>query len=215
MQANLFRLEINAMSNKNANLLEEFSQVQKLLSKYQLWYCRKFGPSGDPHRGQGRVLAILNLQREISQKELSFLLDMRNQSLGELLGKLEKNGAITREPSEEDRRSMNIKLTEAGANLIKQGRKKPDEVSMIFDCLSVEDQTKLHEMLDCLSGELFKLLSNDEDSANKKAKEKSSIHHRKIESDTSFQRTSTDDERRDSKPHRETHHDKQKEGSLK
>lgn len=202
MPTNLFGLEINAMSNKNSNLLEEFSQVQKLLSKYQLWYCRKFGPSGDPHRGQGRVLAILNLQPEISQKELSFLLDMRNQSLGELLGKLEKSGAIIREPSDEDRRSMNIKLTEVGANLIKQGHKKPDEVSMIFDCLSVEDQTKLHEILDCLFGELEKLLGNDEDSANEKAKEKGGLHHRKSENGTIFQKTPSDDERRDNKPRR-------------
>lgn len=204
------------MSKKTTSLLEEFSQVQKLLSKYQLWYCRKFGPSGDPHRGQGRVLAILNLQPEITQKELSYLLDMRNQSLGELLGKLEKSGAIIREPSQEDRRSMNIKLTENGAQLIKQGGKKPDDVSKIFDCLSVDDQAKLHEILDCLSNELEKLLGHDEDSdKEEKAKEKSSSRRRKSESEPSDQKTSSEGEGHDSKSRRDTHRTKQKEGSSK
>ena len=202
------------MSKKATNLLEEFSQVQKLLSKYQLWYCRKFGPSGDPHRGQGRVLAILNLQPEITQKELSYLLDMRNQSLGELLGKLEKSGAIIREPSQEDRRSMNIKLTEEGAQLIKQGGKKPDDVSKIFDCLSIEDQAKLHEILDCLSNELEKLLGHDEHS-DKEEKDKSGSRHRKSESEPSGLKTSSDIEGHDDKPHRDTHRIKQKEGSSK
>lgn len=121
------------MNIKDINLLEEFNGVSKLLSKYQLWHYRRFGPSGDPHRGQGRVLAILKLQPEISQKDLGYLLDMRNQSLGELLGKLEKAGAVTREPSEEDRRIVNIKLTEYGVKLAGQSR-KPDDISRIFDC---------------------------------------------------------------------------------
>lgn len=204
------------MSKKTTNLLEEFSQVQKLLSKYQLWYCRKFGPSGDPHRGQGRVLAILKLQPEITQKELSYLLDMRNQSLGELLSKLEKSGAIIREPSQEDRRGMNIKLTEEGSQLIKQGGNKPDDVSKIFDCLSAEDQTKLHEILDCLSSELEKRLGHDEDSDKEKtAKEKSVSRHRRNESEADGQITSSEDKGNDSKPRRDTHHNKQKEGSSK
>ena len=199
------------MSKKNANLLEEFSQASKLLSKYQLWYCRKFGPSGDPHRGQGRVLAILNLQPEITQKELSYLLDMRNQSLGELLAKLEKNGAIIREPSQEDRRSMNIKLTDEGAKLIKQGGKNPDDVSKIFECLSVEDQSKLHEILEHLIGELEELLGHGEAADTEKAK--CSSHHQKNESAHFEKKLSSDAERHSSKPRRETNHGKQKERS--
>ena len=202
------------MSKKNTNLLEEFSQVQKLLSKYQLWYCRKFGPSGDSHRGQGRVLAILNLQPEITQKELSYLLDMRNQSLGELLGKLEKSGAITREPSQEDRRGMNIKLTAAGSELIKQGGKKPDDVSSIFDCLSIDDQAKLHEILDCLSNELEKLLGHGEET--EKAKRESDVGRRKkTESEPKAQKSASDAEMHESRSRRETHREKQKEDYSK
>ena len=171
------------MYKNDTNLLEEFNSVQKLLSKYQLWHHRKFGPSGDLHRGQGRVLAVLKLQPEISQKELGYLLDMRNQSLGELLGKLEKAGSVTREASEEDRRSMIIKLTESGAHLIEQSRRKPDDVSLVFECLSVEDREKLHDILERLTGGLEKLLINKE-STEEKAAEKDS-HHRKGEKEPS------------------------------
>ncbi len=201
------------MSKKSANLLEEFSHVQKLLSKYQLWYYRKFGPTGDPHRGQGRVLAILKLQPEISQKELSYLLDMRNQSLGELLSKLEKSGAITREPSDEDRRSMNIKLTEEGAKLIKPFGGNQDDASKIFDCLSIEDQAKLHEILDCLSQELEKLLSDDEESDKEKSKDTN--RHRKSESEAPSKKPSAVDERQDGKRKSVTRREKQKEGVQK
>lgn len=171
------------MSRNGTNLLEEFNGVSKLLTKYQLWHYRRFGPSGDPHRGQGRVLAILKLQPEMSQKDLGFLLDMRNQSLGELLGKLEKTGAITREPSEEDRRSMNIKLTEYGAKLVGPLGGKPDDIGRIFDCLSTEEQDKLHEILARLSLELETLLGPDEASDNGAQKDKSVSHHHKNENE--------------------------------
>ncbi|MBP8639684.1 MAG: MarR family transcriptional regulator [Oscillospiraceae bacterium] len=196
------------MVKRNTSLLEEFSQVQKLLSKYQLWYCRKFGPSGDPHRGQGRVLSILNLQPEITQKELSYLLDMRNQSLGELLGKLEKSGAIIREPSQDDRRGMSIKLTAAGAELIKQGGKKPNDVSSIFDCLCADDQAKLHEILDCLSTELEKLLGHGEE-AEKEKRESDIGRHKKAESEPKIQKPASDSERHEIMSHHETHREKQ------
>lgn len=57
---------------------------------------------------------MLKLKLEITQKELTYLLDMSKQALGELLSKLEKAGYITRKPSEEDRRMIIITLTEKG-----------------------------------------------------------------------------------------------------
>jgi len=164
------------MKKNSSELIEEFSETAKLLSKYQLWYYRKFGPSGDPHRGQGRVLRILKLQPEISQKELGYLLDMRNQSLGELLLKLEKSGAITREPSEEDRRSMNIRLTAAGAELVSSGGGKTVDAGDIFECLSVDDREKLREILACLSLALRNALGYNDAHDGIKPKSESGNH---------------------------------------
>ena len=167
------------MSDMKANLSDEFLHVHKLLSQYQTLQHSIFGPSGDPHRGQGRVLSILKLKPEISQKELSYLLDIRNQSLGELLSKLEKNGLISRMPSDEDKRSMNIRLTEKGAKLTEQIEKKQDDFSQIFNSLSAEDQFKLHEILNQLTHELEEQLGNDKDMGKEKAK--SGNHHHKNE----------------------------------
>ena len=69
---------------------------------------------------------MLKLKPEISQKELSDLLDMRPQSLGELLGKLERNGYITRTPSERDQRVLIIRLTDAGKNYQPLNEQKSD-----------------------------------------------------------------------------------------
>lgn len=103
------------MDEKNFDLIMQFTRIEWLLHRYHQQNHMHFGPMADPRKGQGRVLAILKMQPEISQKELSYLLDMRPQSLGELLSKLERNGYITRTPSETDRRVQIIKLTENGA----------------------------------------------------------------------------------------------------
>lgn len=49
-------------------------------------------------------MAFLKLRDGIRTRDLAYLLDIRISSLNELLAKLEKNGYITREPSQEDRR---------------------------------------------------------------------------------------------------------------
>jgi DNA-binding MarR family transcriptional regulator len=101
---------------------------------------------GDPHRGQGRIMALLNLQPTIGQKELSAILDMRSQSLGELLAKLERQGYITRSPSEADRRAMDIRLTDAGKAASAQPEESPDPDSL-FGCLSEDEQATLSGFL--------------------------------------------------------------------
>lgn len=143
------------MSDNTTNLMEQFSRAVMLLHRY-MHHRMRDQRFGDPHRGQGRVLSLLKMQPEISQKDLSYLLDMRNQSLGELLTKLERSGYITRTPSETDRRVVNIKLTEAGAEAANQTEQSQQDSSKIFDCLNEEEQQKLGEYMDRLITELEK-----------------------------------------------------------
>lgn len=138
--------ENNEMNEKNIDLIEQFTRIEWLLHRYHQQNHIQHGPMGDPRRGQGRVLAILKMQPEISQKDLSYLLDMRPQSLGELLTKLEKNGYITRTPSETDRRVMNIKLTKEGTEATEEIEKK-FSFDELFDCLSEEEQKNLSSNL--------------------------------------------------------------------
>jgi len=131
---------------KNSDLINQFTRIEWLLHRYHQQNHMHFGPMGDPRKGQGRILAILKMKPEISQKELSYLLDMRPQSLGELLSKLEKNGYITRTPSETDRRVQIIKLTPEGTELTESDNKEFNFDKM-FECLSAEEQKNLSSYL--------------------------------------------------------------------
>jgi DNA-binding MarR family transcriptional regulator len=141
------------MDNDRYDLLEQLFRLAGLLRRRTLQTHGERGPFGSPHQGQGRVLALLKLKPQVSQKELSGILDIRSQSLGELLAKLERQGYIARTPSEEDHRVMNISLTEAG----KAASEKQDEaadVDSFFECLDAEEQMKLGEFLERLSRRL-------------------------------------------------------------
>lgn len=133
------------MENDFMELYEKLSKLQWLLQRYQLKNHDQHGPMADPTRGQGRVLAILKMQEEITTKELSYLLGIRQQSLNELLNKLEKSGYVTRVQSEADRRVMLVRLTEKGSK--EQTTEEPDFDS-IFCCLNEEEQATFGEYLD-------------------------------------------------------------------
>lgn len=135
-----------AQSQPQTDLAEQFTRIAWMLNRYRLHNYMAHGPMGDPHRGQGRVLSLLKLKPEISQKELSYLLDMRPQSLGELLAKLERSGYITRTASPTDRRVVEIKLTEAGAKVANEDEQQSVFTSL-FDTLSKEEQGNLSDYL--------------------------------------------------------------------
>lgn len=152
------------MNEIKITINEQLQQLQMLMRRVP------FGPFGNmrnPYRGQGRVLAILKMKPEISQKELTYLLNMSKQSIAELLAKLEKSEYITREPSEEDKRVMTIKLTEKGANATGDVEGGRNESTKMLDCLNDEE-------LSALSGYLARIIEQyegqfpDEDFAHRR-----------------------------------------------
>lgn len=94
------------MEKDYLDLQEKLLKLQWLIQRQRMQEHMENGPLADPTRGQGRVLALLKLQPDISTKDLSYLLGIRQQSLNELLNKLEKNGLVTRVQSEDDKRVM-------------------------------------------------------------------------------------------------------------
>ena len=126
------------MSEITVIINEQLQQLQLLMYRAS-FHDFMGGAWHNPHRGQGRVLAILKLKPEISQKELGYLLDMSKQSLAELLAKLEKNGYVMREPSEEDKRIMTIRLTEKGRKAAEGVDDDSLGTTKIFDCLNEEE----------------------------------------------------------------------------
>ncbi|MDA8427117.1 MAG: winged helix DNA-binding protein [Treponema sp.] len=137
------------MITQKTELLEQLIRLERLLHFRHLRAHRERGPMGDPHRGQGRILALLKLKPEMSQQELSTILDIRSQSLGELLAKLERQGYLHRSPSEADRRAMVIRLTEEGAAAAETATES-SEADGLFGCLSEEERVALGGYLERL-----------------------------------------------------------------
>ncbi|GHU93606.1 MarR family transcriptional regulator [Clostridia bacterium] len=126
------------------DLHEKFQRLMWLSRCLQHRSRAEHGPTADPSRGQGRVLAALKLQSEISTKDLAYLLGIRPQSLNELLSKLEKNGMVTRSPSEADKRVITVTLTDKG-----RGEQQQDsDPDCLFACLNEDEQQNLSEYLD-------------------------------------------------------------------
>ncbi|MCI8430891.1 MAG: MarR family transcriptional regulator [Lachnospiraceae bacterium] len=123
---------------------EKLATLQWLMKRRQMFSQAQSGPFADPTRGQGRILAMLKIQPEIKTRELAYLLGIRQQSLNELLNKLEKSGHVERKPSEKDKRVMVVHLTEKG-KMIPQPETDYQE---ILDCLSPEELQQFGEYLD-------------------------------------------------------------------
>jgi DNA-binding PadR family transcriptional regulator len=66
--------------------------------------------------------------------------------LGELLNKLEKSGYITRVPSEEDRRTAVIRLTETGKSAAETADSRKDDLGL-FDSFTDEEKAALYDYL--------------------------------------------------------------------
>lgn len=104
-------------------------------------------PWRDPTQGQGRVLALLKMKPEITQRELTFLMGMSRQSLAELLAKLERQGLVEREPSTEDRRVVVVRLTEAGQAAEQEAAQVSADPDVLLDALDDGEVAALSEYL--------------------------------------------------------------------
>lgn len=124
------------MREMNGTVTQQLQQLQTLMHRMAFHGFTVDGKAArNPYRGQGRVLSLLKRKPEISQKELTTLLDMSKQSLAELLAKLEKSGYISREPSQADKRSITVRLLEEGKRAAEEMDERDMEVFQIFDCL--------------------------------------------------------------------------------
>ena len=104
--------------------IELFGVMRSSLQRWHDAYRRVHGgPAADPSRGQGRVLALLNMQGEMRQRDMGYILNIRPQSLGEVIAKLERAGLVERRTSEKDRRVLLVSITEKGRGLVE--RQKP------------------------------------------------------------------------------------------
>lgn len=135
-------------------LIEAFLEMYNLMQSYNLTWYRKNFSGLDPQQGQGRILSAMRNMHIVTQKELGIILDIRPQSLGELLQKLEAHGYIKRYRSKKDKRALVVELTEMGETFQLQ-RPNYDE---LFDDLTAEERNALKRSLKKISAQLNRII---------------------------------------------------------
>lgn len=103
---------------------------------------------------QKRILIILHETGNMTQRELTEKMGVQPGSASEVIGKLESAGLILRTPSEEDRRTANIQLTESGRIQAEEAaRQRKIRHKEMFSCLSAEEKDTLLALMEKLNAD--------------------------------------------------------------
>ena len=101
-----------------------------------------------PFIGQYRCLLLLENSGPMNQKGLADALQIRPASLGELLVKLEEKGLIRRTPSEKDRRSLIVSLTDSGKEQLRDFHRQREQAYCdMLTALSTEEKEQFYQIL--------------------------------------------------------------------
>lgn len=156
---------------------EQLQQLQMLMHRSMISNFVGSRKMHNPHRGQGRVLAILKMKPEISQKELTYILNMSKQAVAEIIAKLEKNGYIIRESSKVDKRIMTIKLTKEGAAAAGEIDDNTMEATKELDCLNEEELATFSSYLERIIKQYEKQFPDEDFEKQRKQMEEFMLQH--------------------------------------
>ena len=106
-------------------------------------------------RGQAALLRVLSEEDGLSQMELAERLDIRPSSLGELAARLEAAELVERRPNENDKRVVNVFLTQKGRDA-EQAFEAPRRQAAEAWCagLSEEERAQLAALLGKLASSM-------------------------------------------------------------
>lgn len=134
----LHRLERNLAANINDKLIMNLRDISHTMRSLY-----------EGRGSQKRILIILHEVGKITQRALTERLGIQPGSASEVIAKLESAELITRTPSESDRRTCDIQLTDSGRDLafqaLDQRRCRHEEM---FSCLSEDEKTELLTLLE-------------------------------------------------------------------
>lgn len=98
---------------------------------------------------QKRILIILRENGGMTQRELTERLDVRPGTISEVLGKLENAGLISRIVNPEDKRTIDISLTDKGNGMAQEAAESRESRHReMFRCLSQEEKETLLSLLE-------------------------------------------------------------------
>lgn len=134
----LHRLERNLAANINDKLIMNLRDISHTMRSLY-----------EGRGSQKRILIILHEVGKITQRALTERLGIQPGSASEVIAKLESAELITRTPSESDRRTADIQLTDTGKEMasqaVNQRRRRHEEM---FSCLSEDEKTELLTLLE-------------------------------------------------------------------
>ena len=105
-------------------------------------------PPPPPEHGKGRLMAVLCDSGEMSQTALADMLDIRPQSLSELISKTENEGLVTRRRDKSDKRRTLVSLTDEGKKSVMRFREANRKVSAEFlSSLNENEKNELYVIL--------------------------------------------------------------------
>ena len=134
----LHRLERNLAANINDKLIMNLRDISHTMRSLY-----------EGRGSQKRILIILHEVGKLTQRALTERLGIQPGSASEVIAKLESAELITRTPSESDRRTADIQLSDKGRELasqaVNQRRRRHEEM---FSCLSEDEKTELLTLLE-------------------------------------------------------------------
>ena len=105
----------------------------------------------EKYRGQGRLLVLLHLHGALTQRELIDLTGRRSATLSEQLEGMEKAGLILRRKNEQDKRNVDVELTDTGRTAALQAiQNRQSYANELFGALPRQEKQLLAEILDGL-----------------------------------------------------------------
>jgi len=100
------------------------------------------------YQGQGRILILLTERGTLTQRELIEITQRRSATLSEQLEQMETAGWITRSKNSEDRRNVNLCLTESGKLAAGEAeREREQTANVLFSVLGAEEKRQLSHVL--------------------------------------------------------------------
>ena len=128
------------------------------LNNKLIWNLRDIGHTMrhmfEGRGSQKRVLMILREVSTITQRDLTQRLGVQPGSASEVVGKLETAGLLRRVPTQADRRTADICLTQAGKEAADTAYVQREERHQkMFACLSEEEKRTLLELLEKINAD--------------------------------------------------------------
>lgn len=155
------------MNNEKKKVFENLVSLRGLLHQYRL-KAVKSGRLDGMMRGQGRILALLNIEPNIATSDLAYILGIRQQSLNEQIKRLEEQGLIKRQPSSEDKRVIIVSITEKGKKIDLQQAPLDDVLTEFSPQELIAFNEYLSKLIDSLASKIGEEQVNDVDNESKR-----------------------------------------------